>query len=825
MPSPLNDLRHCLRRLTKARGFSLIVVLMLAFAIGASTAMFSIVEGILLRPLAFSDPGRLVQLGEHVGNNPGIGATARDIGAYAAQSNAFSSMGGFTGVSFELAGGAVPEVVPGARLTAGVWPTLGVQPVVGRIFTEKEEDARAHVAVISYALWTNRYHRDAHIAGAAIELNRSSYTILGVMPRSFEFPLQAGRLDQAQIWIPMSLTPEELSDENAGDWAYQMVARLKPGVTVAQAAQDAGRVAGQIMRSFPANMSSIRIRGDVELLSHVITGDVRPLLRVLSIAVLIVLLIACANVTILMLVRAVRRHRDHAVRLALGARSGVILRETILEGSLLSFAGGLLGLAFAAGAVRVALRVWPETLPRVDSISIDGTVVLFAVAVALLTGMVCSLAPAYTALRTNLMLALKQNSGTGTAAGSQGRLRSTLVIAEIAVALLLLTASTAFLRSYEKMMVVDPGFRPEHVLVAGYQLPAIQYPTDAAVENFNQAVIDRLTARPGVLSAGIGSTVPSSGQSGLSGYTLEGERLEGWKLRFAAFDAIDGDFFQALGIPLLAGRMFTPNDRAGAPLVIIVSQSMAEHSWPGENPIGKRMHTGNPKKGMPWATVVGVVGNTRIGARDRAGNDQWYLPARQPAILIGNAPGETRKVPPGGFIVLRSALPPEQMAGILRETVAGIDPLLALDQVQPMSEVLSTTEAPRRFMTELIGIFALAAVALAFTGIYAVISFAVSLRTQEIAIRMALGAGRDNVAALIVRSGARLALAGCAIGIAGSLAVSHLVQSFLFGVTATNPWIYLMSVAAMVLLAVIASLLPAARAAGSDPITALRSVQ
>jgi putative ABC transport system permease protein len=825
MASPTNDLRHALSRLIKARGFSLTVVLMLAFAIGASTAMFSIVEGILLRPLAFSDPGRLVQLGEHVGNNPGIGATARDIGAYAAQSNAFSSMGGFTGVSFELAGGAVPEVVPGARLTAGVWPTLGVQPVVGRIFTEKEEDARAHVAVISYALWTNRYHRDAHIAGAAIELNRSSYTILGVMPRSFEFPLQAGRLDQAQIWIPMSLTPEELSDENAGDWAYQMVARLKPGVTVAQAAQDAGRVAGQIMRSFPANMSSIRIRGDVELLSHVITGDVRPLLRVLSIAVLIVLLIACANVTILMLVRAVRRHRDHAVRLALGARSGVILRETILEGSLLSFAGGLLGLAFAAGAVRVALRVWPETLPRVDSISIDGTVVLFAVAVALLTGMVCSLAPAYTALRTNLMLALKQNSGTGTAAGSQGRLRSTLVIAEIAVALLLLTASTAFLRSYEKMMAVDPGFRPEHVLVAGYQLPAIQYPTDAAVENFNQAVIDRLTARPGVLSAGIGSTVPSSGQSGLSGYTLEGERLEGWKLRFAAFDAIDGDFFQALGIPLLAGRMFTPNDRAGAPLVIIVSQSMAEHSWPGENPIGKRMHTGNPKKGMPWATVVGVVGNTRIGARDRAGNDQWYLPARQPAILIGNAPGETRKVPPGGFIVLRSALPPEQMAGILRETVAGIDPLLALDQVQPMSEVLSTTEAPRRFMTELIGIFALAAVALAFTGIYAVISFAVSLRTQEIAIRMALGAGRDNVAALIVRSGARLALAGCAIGIAGSLAVSHLVQSFLFGVTATNPWIYLMSVAAMVLLAVIASLLPAARAAGSDPITALRSVQ
>jgi putative ABC transport system permease protein len=338
-------------------------------------------------------------------------------------------------------------------------------------------------------------------------------------------------------------------------------------------------------------------------------------------------------------------------------------------------------------------------------------------------------------------------------------------------------------------------------------------------------VIDRLTERPGVLSVGIGNAVPSSGQSGLAAYTVGGERLEGWKLRFAAFDAIDGDFFEALGIPLLAGRMFTANDRAGAPLVILVSQSMAEHSWPGENPIGKRMHVGNPKKGLPWATVVGVVGNTRIGARDRAGNDQWYSPARQPAILIGNAPGDTRNVPAGGFIVLRSSLPPEQMLGILHETVAGIDPLLALDQVQPMSEVLSTTEAPRRFMTELIGMFALAAVGLAFTGIYAVISFAVSLRTQEIAIRMALGAGRDNIAGLIVRSGARLALAGCAIGVGGSLAVSHLVQSLLFGVTATNPWIYLVSVAAMILLALVASLLPAARAAAADPIAALRSAQ
>ena len=825
MRSLANDLRYSLRRLAKARWYSLTVILMLAFGVGACTTMFSLIEGILLRPLPFQNPDRLVQLGEHVGNNPGIGATARDIGAYAAGADAFASIGGFTGKAFELAGGPVPEMIPAARLTASVFPTLGVQPIVGRVFTQQEDDARAQVAVISYALWTDRFHRDPRVTGASIQLNRKTYTIIGVMPSEFEFPLQAGRLDQAQLWIPMSLTPQELSDEEAGDWAYQIVARLKPGVNISQAAQDADRVARQIMRNFPANMSNIHIRGDVRLLSEVLTGDVRPLLRVLFAAVLVVLLIACANVTILMLVRAIRSHRDHALRLALGARSATVLREAIVEGSLLSLAGGFLGLAFAAGALRVALRLWPDFMPRVDSISVDAVVALFAFGVAFLTGVACSLAPAFVALRTNPMLALKQSGGTGAAAFGHARIRSALAIAEIAIALLLLTVTGAFLRSYRNMLAVDPGFRPEHVLVAGYQLPATQYPTDAAIDAFNKAAIDRLSTMPGVLSAGIGSTLPSSGNSGLSAYTLDGERLEGWKLRFAAFDAIYGDYFESLGIPLLAGRTFTVNDRPDSPLVVIVSQSMAQHSWPGQNPIGKRMHVGNPKKGLPWATVVGVVGNTRIGARDEKGNDQWYVPAQQPAILNGLQSAQPRTVPAGGFIVLRAALPPQQMIETLHQTIGQIDPLLALDQVQPMNDVLSRTEAPRRFMTELIAGFGFAAMALAFTGIYAVMSFAVSLRRLEIAIRMAVGAQRDSIALLVLRSGARLALVGCGIGIIGSLAASRFVQSFLFGITATNPWVYLVGVVLMMLVAALASVLPAARAAAADPIRALRSLE
>jgi len=823
MPSLLTDVSFSLRRLGKARWFSITVVLMLAFGIGATATIFSLIEGILLRPLPFHDPGRLVELGEHVGNNPGIGDTARDFRAYADDSSAFSSMGGYGGGTFELAGGAVPEDVEGSRVTAGLFPTLGVQPILGRVFTQQEDDGHAPVVVLSYALWTDRYHRDPHILGSSIELNRKQYTIIGVMPRDFEFPLQTGRLDQTQLWVPMSLTPEELSEQQAGFWGFRIVARLKDGVTLSAARQDAARVAQLIMRSFPATMANIKIRGDVVLLSEDTTGPVKPLLKVLFVSVFVVLLIACANVAILMLIRAVRRHRDIAVRIALGARSTTIFRDTLLEGLLLSLAGGLLGLAFAAATLRIGLRRLPDSLPRMDSISIDGTVALFALGLALLTGVLCSLAPAFVAFRTNLIASLKETLGSG--AAGHVRLRSTLAVAEIAIAMLLLTVSGAFLRSYQKMLAIDPGIRPDHVLVANYALPEAQYPTDAAVERFDRRLINELAAKPGVTAVGMGDRVPSSGNSGMSAYTLEGERSEGWHLKFAGFGTIYGDYFQALGIPLLAGRAFTENDRADSPLVVVVSKSMAEHSWPGQNAIGKHMHAGNPKKGLPWATVVGVVGNTRIGARDQQGNDQWYVAAQQPAMLYGSKPSSAREVPAGGVIILRSALPPDQMTGILQKSVAAIDPLLALNQIQPMNDVLSTTEAPRRIMTELIGGFALAALLLAITGIYAVMSFAVSLRTQEIAIRMALGAQRERIARLILRSGATMALLGCAVGIAGSVAASRLVQSFLFGVSATDPLIYAGSALVMLLVAIVACALPAARAAAADPVKALRSAQ
>jgi putative ABC transport system permease protein len=817
------DLRFALRQLRKAPGFTLTVVLTLALGIGATTAIFSLVEGILLRPLPFRDPDRLVLLGNHVGASQGLGVTAREIATYESAASAFTSMGGYTATEFELSGGARAENIDAERMTTGVFDTLGVQPILGRVFTDREDQGHEPLAVISYALWLNRFHRDPQILGKSIDLNRRAYTIIGVMPRSFRFPLQDGQLDQIQLWVPMSFTPEELTEQNAGAFAWSLVGRLKDGVALRQASQDADRVAQQAMRNFPASMSQIHITGDVAPLKEQTVGAVRPLLRTLFVAVAVVLLIACINVASLLLVRAIRRRREYAVRLALGAGSSAIVREAVFEGLLLSLAGGLVGLAFAVTVIRTALHLLPESMPRVDSISIDGGVVAFALLLSVLAGVLCSAAPAFAALRTNLTQSLKEGSRTGSGAQSHAWLRSALVVGEIAIALVLLTVSGAFLRSFQNMRSVDPGFRADHVLVGGYQLPLEQYSTYASIDAFDRAVLDRLAAKPGVIAAGMSSTLPAAGGGAAAAYTIEGVPTSKWKLQFASFSVVDGDYFRAMSIPVLEGRGFTANDRADTPLVVVVNQHMAKHCWPDQSPLGKRMHTGNPKKGLPWATVVGVVGDTKRAALDEPNVDQWYIPNAQPATLFGAQNSAQVARAASGFIALRSAMAPEQMTQILAAAVAQVDPVLALEHVQPMTDVVSETEAPRRFNTDLISAFAAGALLLAIIGIYAVVAFSVSLRTQEIAIRMALGAQRGRIVRLVLMSGAGMALIGCALGICASMAVSRLVASFLFNVSATDPLTYLAAATTMMAMTLVASAVPARRAASVDPLDALRS--
>jgi predicted permease len=814
------------RQLRKAPVFALTVVLTLALGIGSTTAIFSLVEGVLLRPLAYHDAERLVRVGDHLGGSPNISVTAREIAIYSKAAQAFSSLGGYILTNYEISGGARPENVAAARVGADVFATLGVPPLAGRYFTPQEEAGHAPLAVISDALWLRRYDRAPRVLGSSIVLDRRAYTVIGVMPRGFSFPLQAGRMDQAQIWVPLSLTLEELAEPHAGFWGYHMVARLKDGVTSEQAVKDADRVAGEIMRGFPPSMSSLRIRGDAVGLREFEVAEVRPLLRTLFFAVAIVLLIACANASGLLLVRAIRRRREYAVRLALGAGSGAILREAVCEGLVLSVAGGAVGLAFAAATIGTAVRLLPESMPRIDAISMDANVAIFALAAALVTGAACSIAPAFAALRTSVIASLKEGGSGGRAgAASHSRLRSMLMVAEIAVALMLLTVSGAFLRSFQKTREVDPGFRPDHVLLASYQLPMEQYPTNAAVESFHRSVVERLSGKPGIVAAGVTNVLAGSGAGAFAAYTIEGTSVEGWKLKFSSFANVYGDYFRAMGIALLDGRTFTMNDRADAPLVAIVNDSMARHCWPGQTAIGKRFHAGNPQKGLPWMTVVGVVADTKTGARDKPSEDQWYSPALQPAILLGTEAASAGKLasPAGGYIAVRSALPPGNMAETLRATVAEYDPLLALQQVQPMSEVIANVEAPRRFNTDLITAFAIGALLLAITGIYTVVAFSVSLRTHEIAIRMALGSQRGGIARLVLAASAKTALLGCALGVAGSLAVSHVVSAFLFGVSATDPLVYGAAVVLMMGMALLASAVPALRAASADPVDTLRS--
>ena len=820
----LNDLRYALRQLRKSPGFTLTAVLTLALGIGATTAIFSVVDGVLLRPLPFRNPSRLVALTDHlhgVDLGPYAAVTAPDIRAYTRDTTAFSNSGGYQTTGYELSGSVQPVDINAARLGAGVFPTLGVEPLMGRFFTPREDEDSQQLAILSYATWKGRFHADPNIIGHKILLDRKPYIVIGVMPRNFEFPLQPGHLNRSELWVPLSLTHEELT-QGAGSWNFQMVARLKPGVAIAQAQADANRVAGEIMRGYPAFMAALHINAVLQPLRASTVAAARPLLRILFLAVFVVLLIACANLAGLLLVRAIRRRRETAVRLALGSSSLTLMRQAVLESLVLSVSGGLIGIALAGIAIRVSVSLLPDTLPRIDDIHLNWVVVAFALFLAIFTGVLCGLAPAFAALRTNMNEALKEGGRTGSIGGGHARLRSVLVVAEIAVALVLLIASGLLLRSFQKMRDIDLGFRAERVLIATYSLPQKQYATQASVDTFNYELLRRLRQLPGAQLAGLVSTLPMAG-SNRSGFTVEGYvQPKGALVNLGNVDQTAGDYFRAMGIPLLRGRLFTPDDTAKSQLVVIVNKKLAEHYWPGQNPIGKRLRMGTEKLETPWLTVAGEIGDVKLGPPDGDTPEQIYQAVEQGSADYGSFASPTALNGNGMSVALRTAMPPEQMANSLRAVFHALDPQLAISQVQSLEQAVSDTEAPRRFNTTIISAFGIIAVLLAILGIYSVIAFSVALRTQEMAIRMALGSPRSGIRRLVLFSGARLALIGCGIGVAGAMAVSQLLRTLLFQVDPFDPLVLIGAAVAILLLTLAASALPAERAASVDPIHALR---
>jgi len=539
--------------------------------------------------------------------------------------------------------------------------------------------------------------------------------------------------------------------------------------------------------------------------------------------VAVVLLIACANLAGLLLVRAIRQQRERALRQALGAPAWALLRSAFFESLTLSVGGGLLGILLADVALSAGKRALPESLPRIAEIGLNWAVVGFALLLAVITGLLCGLAPAFAALRTNVNETLKEGGRSGAAGGRHARLRSVLVVAEIAVALVLLTASGLLLRSFEKVRSIDLGFRPQNVTSAAYSLPRKQYATQAAVDSFNQEMMLRLLQIPGVVATGRTSFLPASGSNSNETFVVDGYNPpKGAAMNLATPSVVAGDYFRTMDIPLLRGRFFTEGDTAKAQLVAIVNRKLAQHYWPNQDPLGKRFRIGTPEMQTPWLQVVGEIADVKLSSPDVDAKEQFYQPEEQFEASIGTLADPADLNGNGGYIVLRGALPSERMENALRAAVRSIDRQLPLTQVATMEQVISDSEAPRRFNTAVITAFAIAAVLLAVLGIYSVIAFSVASRVQELSIRMALGSQRLGIVRLVLISGAKLACIGCAIGVLGAVAASSLMSSFLFGVSASDPVVLGLAAVAVLLLALAASALPAQRAASIDPIRGLR---
>jgi predicted permease len=678
-----------------------------------------------------------------------------------------------------------------------MFPVLGISSLMGRTFTQQEDQGSVQVAVISYRMWRSRFNGASNILGQKILLDRKPYEVIGVMPREFEFPLVPGQLNRSELWVPMSLTAGELTQ--TGNWSYSMIGRLKPGVTDAQALQDAAPVAREIERGFPAAMGSLHIHPLAVPLTEATVAAARPLVRMLFLAVAVVLFIACANLAGLLLVRVIRRRREISVRLALGATGAAVVRQSLVEALLLSVTGGLLGLLFASITLRVGIELLPESLPRVSEIGLDWKVVGFALLLAVLTGLLCGLFPALAAARTGVNEALKEGGRTGTAGGGHARLRSALVIAELAVALVLLTASGLLLRSFEKMRSVDLGFRIDHTLVASYGLPHQQYSTQASIDEFNLGLLQKLEQLPGVQAAGITTLLPIGGGDSSTTFVPEGYvPPKGAGLNLAWMPNLIGDYFRAGGIPILRGRDFIKgDDRLGAPLVAIVNRTLAEHYWPGQDPIGKRLKIGVPESPTPWMTVVGEIADIKQTSADAPTLNQLYTPASQlKAAIAGFAPPDML-TGNGGTIVMRAQLPPEQMADSLRALVRSIDPQLPLTHVESMEHVVTEGQASRRFST--------------------------ALRTQELAIRLALGSQRGSIMGLVLVSGAKLGLVGCGLGAVAAVLATRLLRSLLFQVDPLDPFVLTLAAISVFMLALAASVIPARRAASIEPMQALRA--
>ena len=809
METLLKDLRYGCRMLAKNRGFSAIAIVSLALGIGANTAIFSVVNAVLLRGLPFHDPDRLVMVWEDVSfaGFPRNTPAPANYADWKARNQVFEDMAALDERSFSLTGDGEPERIVVYGATGTFFSMLGVQPILGRTLLPDDDTTEANkVVALSYALWQQRYGGEATIIGRDILLNGEKHTVVGVMPARFQF---LG--SNVKAWVPMAFTPRQLAQR--GSHYLEVVARIKPGVSLETANTEIQAIQQQISAEHPDEAG--RIAAFVMPLRDQLAGDIRRPLLVLLVAVGFVLLIACANIANLLLARAASRQREIALRAALGASRLRIVRQLITEGVVLSIVGAILGVMLALQSFTFLSHLIPDSLAS-SNLSLDLGVLGYTLVISLATAVIFGLAPALQATKLDLNDALKQSGGrSGLSAGSN-RMRSAMVVAEVALALVLLVGAGLLIQTFWKLRDPYSALHPEDVLVVRTQLPSNKYRDQPHRAAFYTQALERVAALPGVVSAGYATAVPLDWKGGTSGFYPEGLTLDQARAGGLAYDAnhrlVSPDYLKAMGIPLKQGRGFDDGDDELAMPVAIVNETMAREYWPG-GAIGKRFKLGDPEENIPWFTIVGVAGDVRQMGVDEPVKAEMYLPYQQDNDHPYYAPRD---------LVLRTAGDPLKIIGAVRNEIHAIDPDQPISNIRTMDQVLGEETAARRLGMTLLTAFAALALLLAAFGIYGVLAYFVVQHTPEIGVRLALGAPRGDILALVLRKGMMLALMGVALGLGAAFALTRLMASLLYEMSASDPSTFGLVALLLTGVALVACYLPARRATKVDPMVALR---
>jgi len=827
----LQDLRFGVRTLRGNPGFTSVAVIALALGIGASTAIFSVVNAVLIRPLPFKDPSRLVMLWEGLPQLglAQLGFEAPDLQVFQRAQSSFEEIGAFQSKEVDISGNARPEHIKATRVSASVFPMLGVEPFVGRTFAFDEDAVGKNVTVLSYGLWQRRYAGDAGVVGQIIDIDRTPYTIVGVMPKSFSFPLRGPRINNeaADLWIPMAFTHSEL-----GIWGVlyntSVLARLKSGATLAVARAECDTLARPILANYPPNLMlkdskdaltlpTIPLKITAIPLHEEVAGTVRSLLLIVMSAVGLVLLIACANVATLLISRAVVRQKEIAIRASLGATRLRLIRQMLTESLLLTFVGGAAGLVLAYAAKGFLLSLVPSGIALPPSVSIDAGTMAFAVGISGLAAFVAGFAPAFQISGAAVQRSLQEGGRSATPGRARERIQGLFVIVEFALALVLLVGAGLLVRSFAEILKTKPGFSSDHVLTFGIPLPHQAYNKAPRIRQFYDQLLQQTSQLPGVEYESLSNDLPLEGNLAA---TVEVEGITGKNgviPQSTMQTLVLGKYFDVMQIPLLEGRYFSTEDRAGTQRVAIVSQSFARKYWPSASALGQHIRWGGP---VPWQTIVGVVGDVNNRPLGQPVDAHAYMPYAQmyDAALQTEMMSDFRNL---NFAV-RTKSDPAALAGSLIKIVRSQDPDLAITNVRTMTETISHSVSGPKFNTLLLGIFAGIALLLASIGIYGVLAYVVTQQTHEIGIRLALGATPSNVFGLVIGRGARLAAIGAIIGVAGSLALTRLMKELLYGVSPTDPMTFAGVVVLLVTVALVACYVPARRAMRVDPMTALR---